>query len=867
MGHTFCSPPDPPPNTTSKTTPLSPQKVAKRKARISGCVQRKPSGPQGQGQGKTNNNSDDLYFEDFLQTKKSAAVEEYWDTKNVNTVCDLVRGDPPARTDSQQQRRRKVLQRLSQTGGSLSSARHLKRILLLRRSSSSPSQHPLKDAVALQTTPEGKKFFKIAANAMGSYGRGDPSRYYGQGYDQVKADLGETFGCSNPSVYQVNECREIVISNEGSEKEHKISKTESSGTNQKDIEASKERNGPLLPPISSLDNNEPYCFDIAEEYLRQSADNGDGNGVQHTTHLGADMGRPVRRPNARASNDLSARNSGFMDFPKHDKNGKNTERQRESTSTLIPLGHNQGRKQTHRSPVRAVKHPFAAPSRPVASDVTATSPRSLQIGSQPCPKTPRSSGEEARISTQASPKVYSRAQAPSVHSNNESDGQSEASVGMAQSAEVVRPCFYSGGSHKFPRPGPAPTGALPSLPEGHDPRTSIVILPSVDLETTTATPSPQRSVARVPGRSSAKDYRNIPPASEASEVNDDTGKLLNSRIASQANQQTPQPNSSWLSQSPSFEELHDNTLTPQTLPQSQGSGQQDWREERARSRKELKMRHLDRFRTQHDTRDSAHSSSGGWVSTDVMRHNAQSSKMRESYSSPALLASRQPQVNQPARQAGTMMKESTRPTSALSPILVVAEQAPTNFVGSSAPLSKYLPNGKRTRKRHHTQKSTYSSTATASPKLETLPLPSSDDDTACRPHRTSTLKSSSGRRSHAHTSSAHHSSLLPLQELEARVADLEKKNSMLLNAFIAVINTSAGLPARCDSSGGFSERTTSGTSGQRSSGQTLGGQSGYKNSGPDVVGVCATDSLLMQGPGARRGCDGHARVDSALTDS
>ena len=854
MGHTFCSPPDRPPEATPTTSPnrSSPsQKLEKRKARVSGYVQSKPGPPQ-QAQGKKD--SDSFYFEDFLKSKKCAAVEEYWDSKHLNSVCDLVKGDPPKEADSSQQRRKKALHRLSLTTGNLSSTRHLKQMLLLRRSSStstssSSSQHRLKHAVALQTMPEGKRFFKIAANAMSSYGRGDPSEYYGQGYNQVKVDPGETFRCGNPSVYQVNECQEIGFSNgKKGDKSHTPSKTENSMVDQSRLEMPKESHRLLLPPISSLDNNEPYCFDIAEEYLRQSANNHDRTGTQDTTRLDAAMARSAQRPSGQEPEDPSAGNTGAMVFPRHDSNSNTTERQRDPKRTFIPLDPSPRKRQTHRSPIRMMKSPSTNSSKALNPGSTTTSPRSLQIKSQPySPKTPRSLSEKARRSTQPSPRAYNWPQASPVHSNSESvaeDGQSEASVGMAQSAEVVRPCFYSAGSHKLPRPGPAPTGALPSLPEGYDSKTSIVLLPSIDPETASAALSPQQSPAHVPAMSSSKDHSCRPSESA---VTDDAEKLVKPRPKSQAKQQTSQSYSAGNSQTSNFDGPRDNRWLAQIHGQPQGLSQQDWREERARSRKELKMAHLDRFRARHNPGDPEESSLIACAPIDTIGHGAQTSKMRESYSSPALSGSRQPRVYKSTGQAAIVNDDSTRSSSALSPILVVAEQAPSSIVQYPAQSSKDLLKGKKTRKKHHTQKSIYSSRTAASPDQDNVPFPSSDDETAYHSCRNGTLRVSSCQRSHAQTSGTHQSSFSRLQELEARISDLEKKNAMLLSAFIAVINTSAGFSTRCDRSSVFSEQTLSGTSGQRSSGQTSSGQSGHMSGGPDVVGdKCATESVLMQ---------------------
>ena len=87
------------------------------------------------------------------------------------------------------------------------------------------------------------------------------------------------------------------------------------------------------------------------------------------------------------------------------------------------------------------------------------------------------------------------------------------------------------------------------------------------------------------------------------------------------------------------------------------------------------------------------------------------------------------------------------------------------------------------------------------------------------------------RHSHTQTASTHRSSGLVQDlevRLEARIAELERKNALLLNAFVAVINTSAEYASspliNGDRLSGFSGKTSSGVSGQR-----LSNQSGHRD--------------------------------------
>ncbi|KAI4215537.1 MAG: hypothetical protein LQ351_002006 [Letrouitia transgressa] len=95
------------------------------------------------------------------------------------------------------------------------------------------------------------------------------------------------------------------------------------------------------------------------------------------------------------------------------------------------------------------------------------------------PKTPRNSLDEATAVPEASPKACSKSKQSSPLSANE-DNQSDAYSGEimnAQSAEYIQGHgafgYYNGDPRKAPppKPGPAPTRALPPLPEGQDPST------------------------------------------------------------------------------------------------------------------------------------------------------------------------------------------------------------------------------------------------------------------------------------------------------------------------------------------------------------------------------------------------------------
>lgn len=112
------------------------------------------------------------------------------------------------------------------------------------------------------------------------------------------------------------------------------------------------------------------------------------------------------------------------------------------------------------------------PQHSAQSSITQTWPTDVLL------VTPQHSAHNS-LETKKSPcstlKHSKAASAFSAHGSSVDDGQSEVGsveIMNAQSAEIVRAPgvagFYTRGTAKLSKPGPAPTRALPSLPEGHD---------------------------------------------------------------------------------------------------------------------------------------------------------------------------------------------------------------------------------------------------------------------------------------------------------------------------------------------------------------------------------------------------------------
>lgn len=732
-------------------------------------------------------------------------TDDLTDIRNLHAIKDLLEEDPSSliRTDSK--RRKRITDLLAKPA--LLSSKQVKQMLLSRRSlsphrSGQSFPTPLAKDVAPRTTKDGKKYLQIATSSS-------------------------MYECGNPSVYQVNH-RQAV-----------------SGAD---------------PPLGSLDNIDPYYLGITEEYPHLIIDECEGRQSR-----GAGLGRrsesllpalPV--PYSDGPQDYETAAADHL--PKISDVGGLAERQTSPMSKARIYG-----PKVNRSPVRVSRR--KAPSRPLSLEVKPPAPLALPARSKTQPsKTPRNSFEGPQKEVEASPTPYVCPKAPSIQSTDNSiadDAQSEASVGivsMAQSAEVVRAGYYNSGAPKFPKPGPAPTGALPSLPEGLDPKINVGYPPYIGNSTGYSLQhSPTKSTTRSPGKRNR--YRPLDDA-----VNEDTARLLRMQTKSKPKHISQSP-ATGVSPKSSVDEPCKLALTPDNTPQIQEKAEDSWRQIRAQSRKALKLRDLNRARLQDDNGHSGGDLNGmtvgGAQSKDI---GATIAEIRESCSSPALLAGYQPGLTQAGASdlAAKLRKAKSRPISQISPILVLAEQKPVHLpfadrVSNGMPPSAQISHGKRS-----SHKASFSKPSTHLPSPPLPSLPSSDEDNTKRrtahpngPNRRSTARSTkSGPSASTHRTSLPHPSTHPseLSELEARlsvrIAELEKKNTMLLNAFIAVMNTSAGfvgsgqnsvsLSYGSGSNGDMRLSGGSGGTGVRSSGTS----GGYRTSGTELERV-------VEGYGAR----------------
>lgn len=716
-------------------------------------------------------------------------TDDLTDIRNLHAIKDLLQEDPSSLIQSDSKRRRRITDLLVRPAHL--SSKQVKQMLLARRSlSPHPSGQslptPLARDVAPRTTRDGKKYLQIATSSS-------------------------MYECGNPSVYQVNHRQAVP------------------GTD---------------PPLGSLDNIDPYYLGITEEYPHLIIDDGRHRQKQdpgaRTHHESPMPAMPVPYPNGPPEGEVSAADH----LPKINDVGGLAERQTSPVSKARIYG-----PMASWSPVR--QEAIGVDDRPFSPEVQAPAPLTLPARPKAqLTKTPRNSVEVSHEEIRTSPNQHGRRQVPSIQSTVNSvadDAQSEASVGivsMAQSAEVVRPGYLNSSALKFPKPGPAPTGALPSLPEGLDSKSSLVHLPPVEIGVGQSPQhSPSNAISRSPGR-----RNRYWPLDDA--VNEDTAKLLRMQTRSRP-KPAPQLPITGPSPNSSVDEPCRIPLITDGTPQVQEQTEESWRELRAKSRKALKARDLNRIRIQDDNGHQSSDSSGLKTSNAHSKDvQASAAKMRESYSSPALLPGYQPDMTQAGAPdvAANRIKATTRPISQISPILVLADQKPIQLPCSDIPSTDPASHSLASHTQAKSRKQSHSKPSPQLP-LPSLPsLPSSDEDSTKRrtttplnpnsSKRHSTARSTkSGRNASTHQASSfavpdqttHPIELSDLEaRLSARIAELEKKNTMLLNAFIAVINTNAGLTASEQTSVSFSHGT--GSNGElRLSG--LSGGSGMRSSG------------------------------------
>jgi len=504
------------------------------------------------------------------------------------------------------------------------------------------------------------------------------------------------------------------------------------------------------------------------------------------------------------------------------------------------------------------------------SQIPTAPPLGLQHPPPAPPSSPIAIASEVRPMLRPSPIIEHHSKPPSVVSAESAaeDVQSDTSSGVvsnAQSAVFMRGQIGTGHYHaantrKPPMPGPPPTGALPSLPEGHDsvaPTTSRISESSPRANTLEKSPA---TVAVPPKSPRRAGYRFFPSDCSPPKVKQPASP---ERLDETAPEQLVAPSSTQMRvkrQGVSFPR-------PDQLPKSVSVGDLDqWQQQRKEKTKTCKARDLARTRSHKATIEDVDCAFSRETS-DVEHHRgiAVLPSISNSFTSKIFSARHKPHASQASDTSlSTTLqnRESSTLSQRLSPIMVVAEQEPTSPIPRMS--SEKSQCSHRNTINEDAVKSRFSRESTeeaprifqtngfhpgpAHPVSPSLQLPE-DEEVKARPLSAHSMPTSRPVASRTPTPFTH--SLLRAQsnrssnrvsmhevqisELEARLSAIEKKNVMLERAFLAVINTSAAY-------GGFGGG--GGASGIHDGGERLsnggssngnGGSAGERSSGGSVI--------------------------------
>lgn len=447
------------------------------------------------------------------------------------------------------------------------------------------------------------------------------------------------------------------------------------------------------------------------------------------------------------------------------------------------------------------------------SQLSAPVPTSIPL--RPRAATPKTPQHSAQNSTEVkkSPSIDRQSNAPSMLSANGSIAESVQSdvdsgvITKAQSVEFVRAQgaagYYSGCPRKPPKPGPAPTRALPSLPEGHDGSTSAVGRPENSSQNRSSIESAlRRSPNKVSSNSPTKGRYQYSPMKTA--VPKPTAIFFQSDRDVQPRQPLfPSPEIVQSTQSAVLEPCRDplvNDSSPTELERKQVK--------RARSTKALKMRDIERARSRQESLSVAESYT---IDGKEEKHEGTVvlPTVSDAYNYRSYLPMTEKQVSRFSDLSLPTLHDQDpgRTANGLSPIIVVAEQKPDSVINDGRQPSdvSFFRKTKNGRKDAETI-----GTGKALDKNGAVPrLPSNS------PNRETSLHSTvAGRRrikretycsGHAAFSEQDHNPSITTTDLEAkleaRVTALEKKNGLLQRLFLAVLDSSPTLgPSNSDRS-------------------------------------------------------------------
>ena len=419
--------------------------------------------------------------------------------------------------------------------------------------------------------------------------------------------------------------------------------------------------------------------------------------------------------------------------------------------------------------------------------------------------------------TQTSPVIYYHSKASSVVSaeSTPEDILSDASSGVvsnAQSAVFVK---------LPPQPGPAPLKPLPSLPEGIDsfvpatPRAGQSSRRLASLESSPSKVPPQKSPAR-------SQYKLYPSA--ASTPPKKPGSPMRMNAPSEPEQLMTRP-------SPSLPSKRSDSSLPSSdcLPTSMSVGTLDeldhWNKERTDNTRQRKLRDLARHKaTIAEVGPVTRNAADGEMYNEGV---AVLPMLMDSYNAAFSPSHHGPQGSQRRNlSASTTLRHRDNSTLSqkLSPIIVVAEQKPTLPVQRApSPNAHFGRDSIDEQTRSFKGNGFYpvpphlASLTTQRPdeskarpvSSQSLPVPRPVAARVPTPHLSPLLRGPSSR-------SLRCSSIHEVSGLEARLSAMERKNTMLERAFLAVLDTSAtfgGSPGRNGMEGACGD-TSSGCSGR-----------------------------------------------------
>lgn len=444
---------------------------------------------------------------------------------------------------------------------------------------------------------------------------------------------------------------------------------------------------------------------------------------------------------------------------------------------------------------------------PTSKSQQLSPPVPASIPSRPIAATPKSPLHLAQNSTELkkSSSIDRQSKAPSVLSANESipeSVQSDTDSGVitkAQSVEFVRAQgaagYYSGVPRKPLKPGPAPTRALPSLPEAYDGPTAAVGRPHNSTQSRGSIESAlRRSPSKVPSNSPSKGRYQYSPMKTT--VPKPTAIVLDGETDVQSQRQSsPSPETVPRTRSDVAEPCRDLPVNESSLTAPERK-----QVKRVRSTKALKMRDIERARSRQESLGVAGTTP---IGTKEEKHEGTVilPTVSDAYNFRSLLPMTEKEVSRFSDLSSPTLHDQDlgRTANGLSPIIVVAEQEPELVVNKARQPSDGSRLDKKRSARKVAENISTGEALDERPAVPRLPTNSPDRETSLSSIIAGRrrVKKETGHSGHAAPSEQDHNPSIASTDmeakLEARVAALEKKNGLLHRLFLAVLDTAPTL--------------------------------------------------------------------------